>query len=545
MSDLTECPVDEMVAFLDEQLDSAAHDRLIDHLDHCEACRQRIDTLAADPDSWQLAQEALSTVGGSRVGGELSFGKLYDSNAATNSIANADSVGEVQSIGRIDPASLLQVLSPSDDPRAAGRIGPFEILGIVGSGGMGIVLKARDPALDRFVAIKMLAPHLASSKSARRRFAREARAAAAVIHENVIEIYQVAHWNDLPYLVMPYLPDPSLGQRLEEHGALDVESILSIALQLARGLASAHSQGLVHRDVKPANVLLCKGTERAIITDFGLARASDDASLTRAGTLAGTPHYMSPEQARGESVEGRSDLFSLGSVVYAMTTGRPPIDLELGSETISRIATGEMPSLATHSGKVPAWLVRLVDWLHESDQAKRPESAEQVADLLEQCLAWYRQPEKFSLPSVLVTPKESPNRKRTALALAGVALLGLIALSPWLVDRSVTSPPHQESSQNENAIEIESPHPQSEAGLQSASGSSEWGTAEEIDGLVAEAEEFMAHSQAVWELNPMTDWSPAVSEPASSDESNTPQDAQPADGSANEPPLENETSNGI
>ena len=201
----------------------------------------------------------------------------------------AESVGKSWSM---DPLTLLQILTPSDDPRAAGRIGPFEITGIIGSGGMGLVLKARDPALDRFVAVKILAPHLAKSQSARRRFAREARAAASVIHDNVIAIYQVAEWNELPYLVMPYMPDPSLQQRIDDQGRLDLESTLSIGMQVARGIAAAHTQGLVHRDVKPANVLLAKGTERAIITDFGLARAADDATLTRIGLLAGTPHYV-------------------------------------------------------------------------------------------------------------------------------------------------------------------------------------------------------------------------------------------------------------
>jgi len=329
-----------------------------------------------------------------------------------------------------DPLSLLKMLTPSDDPQAAGRIGPFEITGIVGSGGMGLVLKARDPALDRFVAIKILAPHLAASKTARKRFAREACAAAAVIHDNVIAIYQVAEWNELPYLVMPYLPDPSLQQRIDDCGRLDLEATLSIGMQVAKGLAAAHSQGLVHRDVKPANVLLAKGTERAIITDFGLARAADDASLTRIGWLAGTPHYMSPEQARGEPVDQRSDLFSLGSLLFAMLAGRPPVTNEFGSETIQQIASGKVPSLSSVSTDAPEWLVKLVDWLHQAKPADRPQSAAQVAEWLEQCLAFVRQPTGQSLPAALLqTPKIKPNgiaiRRWLPVALA-ISLLALV-----------------------------------------------------------------------------------------------------------------------
>jgi serine/threonine protein kinase len=281
---------------------------------------------------------------------------------------------------------------------------------LIGHGGMGVVLKAREPSLDRFVAIKVLAPHLASSKSARKRFAREARAAAAVLHENVIPIYQVAEWEGLPYFVMPYWPAPSLGQRLEDDGPMSLQATLVIGMQIARGLEAAHSQGLVHRDVKPANVLLNKGTDRAVITDFGLARAADDASLTQAGTLAGTPHYMSPEQARGETVDPKSDLFSLGSVIFAMLKGSPPISEESGTATMKRIRSGKLPKLVSNDN-CPDWMTRLIAWLHHDDPAKRPKSAGQVADLLEQCLAHLRMPEKAQIPELLRgSPSSESNR---------------------------------------------------------------------------------------------------------------------------------------
>ena len=376
-------------------------------------CRLQLEAQAGSADDWLLAKKAFAEC-------ELD---------ASGNIVTEQTLAEAfEKSKSIDPFSLLQILSPSDDPRAAGRIGPFEITGIIGSGGMGLVLKARDPALDRYVAVKILAPHLAKSQSARKRFAREARAAAAVIHDNVIAIYQVAEWNELPYLVMPYMPDPSLQQRIDDQGRLDLESTLSIGMQVARGLAAAHTQGLVHRDVKPANVLLAKGTERAIITDFGLARAADDATLTRIGLLAGTPHYMSPEQARGESVDQKSDLFSLGSLLFAMITGQPPIANELGSETIQRIASGKVPSLSSLSVSVPAWFAKLVDWLHEPQPADRPESAALVALWLEQCLAHQRQPDVQPIPECLLPVREVQSKRKIVLIVAG-ALVSAFAIA--------------------------------------------------------------------------------------------------------------------
>lgn len=420
MNQTQHCPMDQLQNYVDDSLSQAESESLIEHLDSCAECRDRISSLAGSAQDWAVAKEALST-----------------SQRSATKLASESPVSSHG--GRFDASLILRTIAPSDDPRSAGRIGPFEITGIVGTGGMGVVLKAREPALDRFVAIKMLSPHLASSTSARQRFAREARAAAAVIHDNVIAIYQVAHFNDVPYLVMPYLADPSLQQRIDDEGRLDIESTLSIGMQIAKGLSAAHSQGLVHRDVKPANVLLSKGTERAVITDFGLARAADDASLTRAGALAGTPHYMSPEQARGQRLDSRSDLFSLGSVLFTMLAGHPPISGDVGSETILRIAKGNVPSLSNLDTPTPDWLIRLVDWLHEDDPRRRPKSADEVARLLEQCLTHHRQPRQVALPDQLARPKHTRRRVAIVYSLAVTTLVVLMAAG-YAMNWSVKSP---------------------------------------------------------------------------------------------------------
>ncbi|MCG8648499.1 MAG: serine/threonine protein kinase [Pirellulales bacterium] len=433
MNATTHFRLDELQAFVDESLSPQKANQILGHLDNCSQCRQQLDRLAGSPGDWAVVADALSD--------HFAPPKLPDRVHQPDHENETTKYRNQLAADRISLSMIQSLLNPSDDPRSAGRIGPFEVMGIVGAGGMGVVLKAREPSLDRFVAIKLLAPHLASSPSARKRFAREGRAAAAVIHDNVMAIYQVAQWNEIPYLVMPYHPDPSLQQRIDAEGSLNIEAVLTIAMQIARGLSAAHSQGLVHRDVKPANVLVSQGTDRAVITDFGLAQAADDASLTRAGALAGTPHYMSPEQARGESLDARSDLFSLGSVMFAMLTGKPPVQHELGSETIKQIASHGVPSLndgvlgdgvlGDGGTGAPRWLIRLVNWLHETNARHRPESAGDVAILLEQCLSHYRQPRSHRLPDQLAEKQRRWPR-----------LCGLICTTVSLVALLIFAVPH-------------------------------------------------------------------------------------------------------
>ena len=197
-----------------------------------------------------------------------------------------------------DSSAWVRFLDPPDSayPGTLGRLGPYHVMELLGQGGMGVVLKARDPALDRTVAIKVLSPALAHGATARRRFAREARAAAAVAHEHIVAIHAVDEFRGLPYLVMQYIPGRSLQQRLDASGPLEVKEILRIGTQAAQALVAAHAQGVVHRDIKPANILLENCIEQVKLTDFGLARTIDDASLTQSGIIAGTPQFMAPSR---------------------------------------------------------------------------------------------------------------------------------------------------------------------------------------------------------------------------------------------------------
>ncbi len=270
----------------------------------------------------------------------------------------------------------LNFLSPSSDPGLLGMLGPYEIIELLGRGGMGIVFRARDPKLNRVVAIKVLAPELAAHPSARLRFLREARAAAAVNHPHVVTIHAVEEGTStLPFLVMECIIGQTLQQKLDKQGSLRLTEILRIGHQAAQGLAAAHKQGLIHRDIKPANLLLENGVERVKITDFGLARTVDDSSISRTGDVSGTPQYMSPEQASGEKVDHRSDLFSLGCVMYAMCTGRSPFRSTTLAGAIKRVCHDTPRPIEEINPECPAWLIEIVNQLLQ----KNPDVSDPVS----------------------------------------------------------------------------------------------------------------------------------------------------------------------
>ncbi len=377
--------------FLDEQLPAPEQAEFVAHLSQCAWCQQQIQSRAAEPELWENAVALLAQSAQIEPNWE-------DASDASKPPQGGEAVSGFQSR---QVQSVLESLSPTDDPEMLGRIGDYEIIGVVGVGGMGAVLKGFDMSLRRVVAIKIMAPHLAGSGSARTRFQREARAAAAITHDNVIDIYSVSEAGGLPYLVMPYARGPSLQKRIDDGGPLSVAEVLRIGRQIAAGLTAAHEQGLVHRDIKPANILLNDGIERLLITDFGVARAMDDASMTRTGVIAGTPQYMSPEQARGEAVDYRSDLFSLGSVLYTACTGRPPFRSEAAYGILRRITDDDPRPIREINPDIPDWLCRIINRLmakHPSDQFQ---NAAELSELLEGCLQHLQRPTHVALPQSL------------------------------------------------------------------------------------------------------------------------------------------------
>jgi serine/threonine protein kinase/WD40 repeat protein len=414
---------------MEDRLSEAEQVELAAHLESCHACRQELEQMAAVSRFWGDAHllrgepvpDALPTVG------------LFSRTAGAHDDENDDH-GD----------SWLEFLDPPepDQPGTLGRLGSYHVLEILGRGGMGVVLKARDPALDRTVAIKVLTPALGHGATSRRRFAREARAAAAVGHEHIVAIYAVDEFRGLPYLVMQYVPGRSLQERLDASGPLDVKEMLRIGTQAARALAAAHAQGVVHRDIKPANILLENCIEKVKLTDFGLARAIDDASLTQSGVIAGTPQYMAPEQAQGNPVDARADLFALGAVLYAMAAGRPPFRADSAMAVLKRVCKNTQRPVRQLNPDVPDWLEALIDRLLAKDPDDRFQSATEVADLLERGLAHVQQPTTVARPVVPIVssphahsldfdlPAAKPvPRPRRRLALAtGYALLAMAGL---------------------------------------------------------------------------------------------------------------------
>lgn len=275
----------------------------------------------------------------------------------------------------------LSFLEPPTVEGSLGSLCHYDIQELIGRGGCGIVFKAFDQRLHRIVAIKVMTPSMAATSPARKRFLREARATAAIRHENVVNIYAVEE-APLPFLVMEYIDGKTLQQVLDENGPLELQTICRLGQMIANGLQAAHLQGLIHRDIKPANILIESGTGQVKLTDFGLARAADDASRSQSGIIAGTPLYMSPEQVQGVRLDQRSDLFSLGSVLYVMCTGRAPFRAPSTLAVLKRVVDEQPRNIQEVITEVPDWLVTIIQKLHEKEPEKRFTSAQEVADLL-------------------------------------------------------------------------------------------------------------------------------------------------------------------
>lgn len=287
------------------------------------------------------------------------------------------------------PDSDFDFLSPPQKAGELGRLGDYRVLSVLGQGGMGLVFRAEDERLRRQVAIKVMRLTVAHDPHARIRFLREAQAVAAIEHDNVIGIFQAGEMNKTPFFTMPLLKGESLKTRLNRDGRLSERDSLRIASQVATALAAAHASGVLHRDIKPDNIWLESKTDRVKVLDFGLAQvASADPELTQTGSVLGTPLYMSPEQARGEELDARSDLYSLGAVLFHMLTGCPvvsgPSVLAILMDIASEVAL-PLRSLPDDVGTGAAQLVaRLLSKSRESRPASAAEAAKQIGAIIKQ-----------------------------------------------------------------------------------------------------------------------------------------------------------------
>ncbi len=398
-------PLSTWRELLDNRLDRHQSDLLTEHIEICPACRSKFESVCAPPELWTESSQALRDI--------------HDHEKTNAKIEQVDEVRNSTSMPEsIDGYVLREVL---------------------GYGGMGTVYKAWDPRLYRLVALKVLHPHLAANGTARSRFEREAQSVACISHPHVVPIHDVAADHQPPYLVMAFISGGSLQERIEEHGPLPLVDALRIAVQIAEGLEAAHAQGLIHRDIKPANVLLEARGQRVLISDFGLARALDDAGVTASGFLAGTPQYMSPEQALGQKLDHRSDLFSLGSVLYTMLTGVPPFQGDTAIATLREVAEARPKSAHQHEPRLPQWIQPLLDKFHAPAPDRRIASANEAVSLLRLCLQYVLSPTTASLPSELNTVS---NRSRVSPSTMGIiAILFLISLAggyfaPYWIQKS-------------------------------------------------------------------------------------------------------------
>jgi WD40 repeat protein len=377
MAALASCPPpEELLKLLDGSLSSERQSECTRHMDSCECCQAKLEDLAT-------AGTKLSQVVSHMDAAEPAADSAYW-RALQALDPNFQETFVPRSTARRKEASL-EFLQPATDPAYLGRLAQFDVMRIIGRGGMGIVLEAFDSRLQRNVAVKVLDPDLADDELARQRFCREARAAASVTHENVVAVHQVERSEEhgLPYLVMQLVAGESLEQRLARHRLLPVREIVRIGMQAAHGLAAAHAQGLIHRDIKPGNILLEPPHDRAKLTDFGLARIAEDVKLTRTGFVTGTPLYMAPEQALGQDANPRSDLFSLGAVLYEMCTGQPPFTGPSTLLIMKQIAETKHRPVRELNPLIPDWLAFTIDRLLAKKPEDRIQNAAQLAELLE------------------------------------------------------------------------------------------------------------------------------------------------------------------
>jgi len=256
--------------------------------------------------------------------------------------------------------------------------GRYSIERELGRGGMGIVLLARDVALDRLVAIKLLPPHLAASVESRDRFLREARTSAGLSHPNIVPIHAVEQAGDLVFFVMGFVDGETLRERVDRAGPLAPRLALKLMQEVAWALAYAHQRGVIHRDIKPENIMIERATDRALVTDFGIA-VGGRSGTGGSGEVVGTARYMSPEQALGEPVDARSDLYSLAATLFYALTGRPPFEAANLPAILTQQVTVPAPRVMAIRPEVPARLADLIDRCLQKDPAARVQTGDEVA----------------------------------------------------------------------------------------------------------------------------------------------------------------------
>jgi serine/threonine protein kinase len=399
-------PVRDLQRLVRAQIDDRDAQPLLQHLRQCARCLEIRNTFQADepPPAAPLSEEqttdededlAVTWLGGLPPKSGPSTPPADDRSRVRTPIPPAPakapsgvlpvspSRATLPRVSADSTQELVSLLAPPQEPGELGRLASYRVLQVLGSGSTGVVVLAEDVHLRRQVALKVMKPAPEADDLARQRFLREAQATAVLDHDHIVAIYQVGEDRGVPFLAMKLLQGETLDDRLKRDGQLFIHEVLRIGREVAEGLEAAHERGLIHRDIKPANIFLEAGQDRVKIVDFGLARAvSDDVHLTKTGTIVGTPAYMSPEQAHGARVDHRSDLFSLGCVLYRMCTGRTPFKADDTLGMLTAITQDQPLPIKAFNADVPDELAGLVSRLLAKLPEGRPQSARSVADVL-------------------------------------------------------------------------------------------------------------------------------------------------------------------
>ncbi len=450
MHAIADCPVlSDYQRLVRGELPPAEVERLSGHLEGCDRCAAAVHTLLDGDTALDAVRQARSDTPTPR--GELPSGLFQRLCALKPPASQTGTITEaVTSPG--EPASQVahSFLAPARKPDEIGRLGPYRVLRMLGTGGMGVVFLAEDVRLHRTVALKTMKPETAADPRHRQRFLREARAAAKVEDDHIVPIYDIGEERGVPWLAMPFLKGQSLDEMLKRMKVLKPAQAVRLGAQVAKGLAAAHAAGLIHRDIKPANIWIePEGGGRAKLLDFGLARDTrpnpeGTEPLTRTGAVVGTPAFMAPEQARGEPLDARADLFGLGCVLYRAVTGRLPFQGEGAMGKLLALATETPPAPDEVNPEVPQPLSALIMNLLAKDRSARPASAAMVAAALEATQETSTSPLPLAKPGALpaAPPKErnpwadlteeaerpapaSPPRRRWRVATAAALLLVL------------------------------------------------------------------------------------------------------------------------
>ncbi len=440
----SDCPDQQtLLQFIQGRLDPPKLTDCESHLSDCEVCHETLRGLDTSDTLSQHVSDALrnakpvENISDTQAIDGLMQRLLQPNPSRSSSIKKSSADAEIMADRAAEVLRCIE--PPAIGDESLGRLGDYELLRLIGAGGTGVVFMAKDRTLDRMVALKVLRPSLGAL--ARDRFIAEAKLAASIEHDNIVTIYQIGQQDRLAFIAMQWLPGETLEARLiRESGPLHENTIREFVAQIASGLSAAHARQLIHRDIKPANIWICEEDDRIKILDFGLARVTDeDSSFTQTGMLAGTPNFMSPEQARGLELDSRSDLFSLGCVMYQMLTGKLPFSAPTILATLQTIQSeSPQPPIAANAD-CDADLSDLTMSLLEKLPGNRLESAQTLVTCLQHDRS--RWPQSVATvsgkaPAVDITPKPSTSSARspsTGLRWLAAGLVGLVSTAAWLM----------------------------------------------------------------------------------------------------------------